>query len=164
MNKRHNPKSIAAPIGTYSHGVETPPNARWLHVAGQTGLMPDGSIPQGIEAQTEVVWSSIIAILAEANMVSTDIVKINTYITNAADFPGMAKIRAKYLGDHRPASTAIICTALAKPEFIVEVEAIAAKSVAARAAKRVAKRVAKKAAKRIAKVTVTKRAAKKKKR
>lgn len=159
MNKRHNPKSIAAPIGTYSHGVETPPNARWLHVAGQTGLKPDGSVPQGIEAQTEVVWSSIIAILAEAKMVSTDIVKINTYITNAADFPGMARIRAKYLGDHRPASTAIICTALAKPEFIVEVEAIAAKSVAARPAN-----AAKKATKPVAKAKVTKRAVKKKKR
>jgi 2-iminobutanoate/2-iminopropanoate deaminase len=153
MNKRHNPKSIAAPIGTYSHGIETPPNARWLHVAGQTGLRPDGTTPEGIEAQTEAVWTSIVAILKEARMVPTDIVKINTYITRAEYFPGMAKIRAKYLGDHRPASTAIICTALARPEFIVEVEAIAAKAVAAKPAPKPA-----------AKAKVTKRAVKKKKR
>lgn len=128
MTKRYNPASIAAPMGTYSHGVETPPNARWLHVAGQTALQKDSSVPDGIEAQTEAVWSNIVAILAEAKMVVTDIVKINTYITRAEDFPGMAKIRAKYLGEHRPASTAIICTALARPDFIVEVEAVAAKA------------------------------------
>lgn len=150
MTKRYNPQSIAAPIGTYSHGVETPPGARWLHVAGQIAIRPDGSVPDGIEAQTEVVWANIAAIVKEAKMALTDIVKINTYITNAADFPGMAKIRAKYLGDHRPASTAIICSALARPEFIVEVEAIAAKAAAKAAASRAApaRKAAKKAAKK----------------
>ncbi len=40
MLKVHNPLSIAAPIGTYSHGIEVPPGARWLHVAGQIGVRP----------------------------------------------------------------------------------------------------------------------------
>ena len=55
MLKMHNPRSVAAPIGTYSHGVEVPPGARWLHVAGQIGVRPDGSVPATIEEQTEVV-------------------------------------------------------------------------------------------------------------
>lgn len=155
MSKRYNPASIAAPLGPYSHGVETPPNARWLHVAGQTALQKDGSVPEGIEAQTKAVWSNIVAILAEAKMAITDIVKINTYLTRAEDFAGMANVRANYLGEHRPASTAIICSALARPQFIVEVEAVAAKTGAERPvsarhvkAKAAAKRAASRAGKK----------------
>ena len=38
MLKRHNPDSVAPPFGTYSHGIEVPPDARWLYVSGQVGF------------------------------------------------------------------------------------------------------------------------------
>jgi enamine deaminase RidA (YjgF/YER057c/UK114 family) len=130
MLKIHNPKSVAAPIGTYSHGIETPPNARWLHVAGQIGGRPDGSVPATIEEQTEVVWQNILAVLAEAGMGIGDVVKITSFLTRFENFPKFAQVRAKYLGSHRPASTLLVISSLARPEFLVEVEAIAAKASA----------------------------------
>ena len=130
MAKIHNPKSIAAPIGTYSHGMETPPNARWLHVAGQVGVRPDGSVPASIEEQTEVVWQNILAVLADAGMGIGDVVKITSFLTRFENFPKFAQVRAKYLGSHRPASTLLVISSLARPEFLVEVEAIAAKAPA----------------------------------
>jgi len=130
MLKIHNPKSVAAPIGTYSHGVEAPPNARWLHVAGQIGVRPDGSVPATIEEQTEVVWQNILAVLADAGMGIGDVVKITSFLTRFENFPKFAQVRAKYLGSHRPASTLLVISSLARPEFLVEVEAIAAKASA----------------------------------
>ena len=130
MLKIHNPKSVAAPIGTYSHGIEAPPDARWLHVAGQIGVRPDGSVPATLEEQTEVVWQNILAVLADAGMGIGDVVKITSFLTRFENFPKFAQVRAKYLGSHRPASTLLVISSLARPEFLVEVEAIAAKASA----------------------------------
>jgi 2-iminobutanoate/2-iminopropanoate deaminase len=149
MLKIHNPKSVAAPIGTYSHGIEAPPNARWLHVAGQIGVRPDGSVPATIEEQTEVVWQNILAVLAGAGMGIGDVVKITSFLTRFENFPKFAQVRAKYLGSHRPASTLLVISSLARPEFLVEVEAIAAKASApARPARRPAARRTSKAKRR----------------
>jgi enamine deaminase RidA (YjgF/YER057c/UK114 family) len=138
--KIHNPPTIADPIGTYSHGVEAPPNARWLYIAGQIGIRKDGSVPPTVEAQTEVAWQNIVAILAAAGMKVTDLVKITQFLVNLEDFPKYAATRAKFLAGHRPASTGLVIRSLVKPEYLVEVEAVAAK--AAPAPKAAAKRPA----------------------
>jgi len=130
MLKVHNPRSIGAPIGTYSHGIEVPPGARWLYVAGQIGVRPDGSVPATIEEQTETVWQNILAVLADAGMGIGDVVKITSFLTRHENFPRFAQVRAKFLGSHRPASTLLVISSLARPEFLVEVEAIAAKAPA----------------------------------
>ena len=146
--KIHNPPTIADPIGTYSHGVEAPPNARWLHIAGQIGIRKDGSVPPTVEAQTEVAWQNIVAILAAAGMKVTDLVKITQFLVNLEDFPKYAATRAKFLAGHRPASTGLVIRSLVRPEYLVEVEAVAAKAAPApqAAAKRPAAK--KRAAKR----------------
>ena len=126
----HNPKSTSAPNGAYSHGAEVPPNARWLFVAGQIPMRTDGTIPATIEEQTETVWRNILAVLADAGMGIADVVKISSFLTRFDNFARFAQVRAGFLGSHRPASTSVIVSALAKPEFLVEVEAIAAKTAA----------------------------------
>jgi len=128
--KLFNPKTGPAPNGPYSHGVIVPPNARWLYIAGQTGTRPDRSVPATVEEQTEVVWQNILAVLAEAGMGVADIVKVTSFLTRAEDYAKFAPVRAKYLGGHRPASTLLVVSALARPEFLVEVEAVAAKAPA----------------------------------
>jgi len=146
--KIHNPPTIADPIGTYSHGVEAPPNARWLYIAGQIGIRKDGSVPPTVEAQTEVAWQNVVEILGAAGMKVTDLVKITQYLTRLDHFPRYAATRAKFLAGHRPASTGLIISSLVKPEYLVEVEAIAAKAAPAPSAAKAAKRPARKAAKR----------------
>lgn len=151
MTKLHNPPTIAAPIGTYSHGAEVAPGARLLYVAGQIGLAKDGSVPPTIEGQTEVAWQNVTAILAAAGMRVADVVKVNQYLTRLEHFPGYAAARARFLGGHRPASTLVVVSSLVKPEYLVEVEVVAAKAAAKAAAKRPgAKAAAKKAPRRTA--------------
>ena len=127
MANFHNPKDIAAPISLYSHGVEVSPGARWLVVSGQIGVDSNGEMGVDVASQSDNVWKNISAILRAAGMEITDIVKMTAYLLDANDLPDYGAARGRYLGDHRPASTLIYVSGLAKPDVRVEVEVIAAR-------------------------------------
>ena len=127
MIKVLNPASIPAPSGSYVHGLEVPPNARLLFIAGQTPGRMDGSVPDTFEEQIEIVWQRIGAILAEAGMSYADIVKVQTFVTRPEYLAKTSAVRKRVLGDHRPTATLMCITSLASPEYMVEIEAIAAK-------------------------------------
>ena len=128
MSTAYNPSSIAAPFGSYSHAVEIEPGMRVLHVSGQLGVNPDGTIPDSFEDQSECVWHNIVEILKSADMDVRDIVKMTSFLVRQEDVPKARVARSKYLGEHRPASTAAILAALVKPELLIEVEVVAAKA------------------------------------
>jgi len=125
--KLYNPKTISAPIGQYSHAAEFPTAARSVHIAGQFGLEKDGTTPPNFSAQAEIVWSNISEILHDADMECSDIVKVNTYLVDVSDLAESSKVRIKYLGEHAPAATTVIVAGLLRPEWLIEVEVIAAK-------------------------------------
>ena len=125
--KVYNPSSVhTAP--TYNHGVEVPPNARWLYISGQIGLGADGKMKDGIEAQTQQVWENLKAVLAAAGMGLENLVKITTFLTDEKDIDGFRKVRGQQLGGNKPASTLVVIKRLAVPGLLVEVEAVAAKA------------------------------------
>ena len=127
MIKAFNPKSIAAPSGSYIHGIEVPREARLLFIAGQTPGRPDGSIPEAFDEQVEVVWQRIGAILAEAGMGYEDLVKVQTFVTRQENLARTSAIRKRFLGEHRATATLLCINSLADPRYLVEIEAIAAK-------------------------------------
>jgi 2-iminobutanoate/2-iminopropanoate deaminase len=127
MNKLLN-IGVAQKIGTYSDGVEVPASAKWVFTAGTPGLMPDGTYPQGITAQAEQAWKNILAILAQAGMGVNDLVKVTHYLVHQKDIKDYVAVRARYLGDARPASMLLVVPGLVKPEILVEIEAYAAKA------------------------------------
>jgi 2-iminobutanoate/2-iminopropanoate deaminase len=119
--KIHNSNTVAAPGGPYRHGIETPPNARWLHIAGQIGVAPED-----FDGQADQCWRNIKAILAAAGMGVENLVKVTHFLTRAEDIAAYGRVRSRHLGEARPASTLLIIGALARPGLLVEVEAIAA--------------------------------------
>jgi len=127
-NKIHNPATVAAPVGSYSHAIETPPNARWLTISGQVGIAPDGKVGATAAEQAEQIWKNILAILADAGMGPEDLVKVTTYLTRKEDIADSRAARAKALGNVRPASTLVVISALAAPQYLIEIEAEAAKA------------------------------------
>ncbi len=120
-----NPAAIAAPVGAYSHGVVCPGEGRWLHVSGQVGVLPDGTLADGFAAQVHAAWTNLAAVLQGAGMDVSHLVKVTTFITDAADLPALNPVRSAFLGEHRPASTLLVVQALARPQWLVEVEAVA---------------------------------------
>lgn len=123
--QQHNPSTIAAPLGAYSNGVSAPGGGRWLYIAGQIGVRPDGSMATTFVDQAEAAWSNLVAILADAGMTTQHLVKVTHYLVRPDDLKQYNPVRGKHLGIARPASTLIIAQALAKPEWLFEVEAVA---------------------------------------
>src|SRR5437660_9216324 len=126
MNIRHTPASVAAPFGPYSHAVEVLEGSRLLYISGEVGVLPDGTVPDGIEAQAEACWRNIIAVLADAEMEVEDLVKITTYLVRPEDVATAGAARAKHFGDARPGSATLIVKALVNPVWLIEIEAVAA--------------------------------------
>jgi 2-iminobutanoate/2-iminopropanoate deaminase len=128
MLKRHIPKSVAPPFSPYSHGVEAPAAARWLHVSGQVGVTPEGKVLDGSEAQIEQAWRNVLSVLEAAGMGPRDLVKVTTFLIDRADLPTARAVRARMLGGAEPASTLLFVSGLASPDWRVEIEAVAAAS------------------------------------
>ncbi len=121
------PTTIAPPASNYSQAIEVPPNARWLYISGQVGVRPDGTLAEGIEEQGRQAWANLIAIVEDAGMTASDLVRINAYITDIAYVAPLREIRNSFLGSHEPASTLSIVAGLASPDWLFEVEAVAAR-------------------------------------
>ena len=126
MLRKHNPGAIAPAFSRYSLGVEAPAAARWLYVSGQVGVAPDGAFADGPEAQMEAAWRNVLAILESAGMGAGDLVKVTAYLTRAEDTGLYREVRDRMLAGAEPASTLIVITALAHPDWLVEIEAVAA--------------------------------------
>ena len=128
MLKKHNPVTVASPLSAYSHGVEVPANARWMCLSGQIAIAQDGLVPEGIDAQARLVFENIKNILASGDMSLKDLVRLNVYIVHPEDMAGFRTVRDEYVSEIKCGSTMIVIAGLAKPEFLIEIEAMAAKT------------------------------------
>ena len=102
-----------------------------IYVSGQVAYSSEGKlVGEGdIKAQTRQVYQNIKDILAAASADIKDIIKINTYITDQSKFMDMLEVRKEIFGDNPPASTAVVVAGLAFPGLLIEVEAVAIKTV-----------------------------------
>jgi 2-iminobutanoate/2-iminopropanoate deaminase len=126
--RRLSPQTIHPPFANYAHGVEIPGGSRVVFCSGQLGIEKNGSIPEGVEAQARLCFEAIAAVLGEAGMTLGDLVRINAFVTGAQYLAGYMKARDEFVGNPPPASTLMIVQGFARPEFKVEIEAIAAKA------------------------------------
>ena len=116
------------PLANYSHAIEVPPNARWLHVSGQVAVDKDGKTPPDFESQVKLVFENLGAALASAGMTAADLVKVNVFLTRPEDVPALRAARDAFQGANRPASTMVVVRQLVRPEWLVEIEAVAARA------------------------------------
>jgi enamine deaminase RidA (YjgF/YER057c/UK114 family) len=121
------PQQIRVPFARYSHAVEVPAGARWLLCSGQLGIALDDAIPDSAEAQAMLCFEAIAACLAAAQMAFADVVRVNAYVTDRMHMGAYMAVRDRFVASPPPASTLMIVSGFTRPEFKVEVEAIAAK-------------------------------------
>lgn len=95
-----------------------------LYISAQPGLAADGSMPRGVEAQTRAAWQRIEAILAEAGMHVTDIVRTNNWLTDWRGYAGFNAGFGDFVVPPFPPRATVI-GALADPRACVQVEAAA---------------------------------------
>ena len=114
------------PFARYSHGVEIPPGKRLLLCSGQLGIAADDTVPDDAAAQAELCFANIEVILAEAGLGLKDVVRINAFVTDRAHLAAYMAVRDRLFAEPAPASTLMIVSGFARPEFKVEIEVIAA--------------------------------------
>ena len=120
------PLSIHPPFAPYSHGIEVPAGWRLVLCSGQIGISLDKIVPPDCAGQARICFANIAAILAEAGMGLRDVVRINAYVTAREHLKPYMDVRNALFAEHYPASTLMIVSGFARPEFVVEIEAIAA--------------------------------------
>ncbi|WFP60284.1 MULTISPECIES: RidA family protein [unclassified Mesorhizobium] len=120
------PQSIKPPFARYSHGVEIPVGKRLVLCSGQLGIAADDTVPDDVGAQTELCFKNIAAILSEAGLTLNDVVRINAFVTDRTHLQAYMDVRNRLFSDPAPASTLMIVSGFARPEFKVEVEVLAA--------------------------------------
>ncbi|MEM1377130.1 MAG: RidA family protein [Pseudomonadota bacterium] len=120
------PDIIRAPFAKYSHAVEVPEGMRLVVCSGQLGISLGDDIPADTEAQTRLCFDNIRAILGDAGMDLSNIVRINAYVTGRKHLKPYMKVRDELFGEPAPASTLIIVSGFAREEFTVEIEVMAA--------------------------------------
>ncbi len=125
-NKVRNPSAIQQPVAPYSMSVEVAAGSRLLFISGQVGAMPDGTVPKGIEAQAELAFGNLLAVLKDAGLGPENLVKTTILLTRRDDAPGFGKIRSKMFRDIVPASTLMYVAGLAHPDYLIEIDAVAA--------------------------------------
>jgi len=124
--KRTNPQELSTPTG-YTHVVEVTGPAKTVYIAGQIAFDKDGKVvgAGNMKAQAEQVFKNLQTALAAAGAKFTDVVKMNTYVTDMDQAPAVREVRARFFGTTTPASTLVQVVKLARPELMIEVEVIA---------------------------------------
>lgn len=121
------PSVLHPPFSNYNHGMLVRSGADLLFASGQLGIDQEGNIPQTAKAQAELCFQNIADILTDAEMGFGDIVRINAFVTSQEAFQDYMAVRNRYIKEPFPASTLVIVSGFARPEFQVEVEIIAAR-------------------------------------
>ena len=116
------------PLGEYSQAwVVT--NSKLIFISGQVPIDMDGNIAGvgDIALQTRTALENVKRVLEGAGASLRDIIKLNTYVTDMVEYQNKARaVRSEYFPKDFPASTLVEVKSLARPEFMVEIEAIAA--------------------------------------
>ncbi len=127
MTRREvHPESVPQPVAEYAQGVEVS-GGRTLYVAGQVALDAEGNLvsERDFRAQARQVLSNVQAIVEEAGGSMSDIVKMTTFLTDMANYADFVAVRSEFLEAPFPAATLVEVSSLVRPQWMLEVEAIA---------------------------------------
>jgi enamine deaminase RidA (YjgF/YER057c/UK114 family) len=123
------PAALPPPVG-YSH-IAKVTSGTLIYISGQVPSDSSGNLvgEGNFEAQVEQVFKNLTLALEAAGATMADIVKMNFYLVaevSQHDVPKLRAIRERYLGNaDLPAGTLVYVSRLARPGWLVEIEAVA---------------------------------------
>jgi enamine deaminase RidA (YjgF/YER057c/UK114 family) len=111
----------------YSNVVTIEPGSRLVWTSGQVPVGPDGAVPAGWEEQTRQVFRNLGTVLESSGATWADVVKLTFYVVDAEELPTVRAVRDEFVTVAAPPTSTLIRVAgLVRPEFLIEVEAVAA--------------------------------------
>lgn len=125
--KTYDPRAVADCKPYYSPLSTVQGPVKFIYTAGQVGRDKFGNVPSSYEEQVKLAFRNLDECLIAANASHADIVKLTYYIVNYSPQNRFhSGVLLNYLKGHRPPATLIPVPALAKPEYLFEIEAVAA--------------------------------------
>lgn len=126
MTDGFNAPGVVEPFGIFSSAAWEP-EGRVLHISGHVAQDADGNlVGEGdVAAQTRQVLENIQGVLAAAGGGMSDIARVTVYITDMSGLADIHSVRAEYFDPPYPASTLVEVSALVRPEYLIEIEAVA---------------------------------------
>jgi enamine deaminase RidA (YjgF/YER057c/UK114 family) len=117
----------AKPVANYKMAARRE-SGQLLYISGQVAWDTNGNIVGrgDVRAQARQVFGNLRQVLQAAGGDLKDLMKITTYITKIEDFPAVAEARSEVFPGELPASTLIVVKSLFHPDFLLEVEGVAA--------------------------------------
>jgi 2-iminobutanoate/2-iminopropanoate deaminase len=124
--KRTNPPALTKPTG-YTHIVEVTGPAKTIYISGQIAFDKDGNVVGAgdMKAQAEQVFKNLEIALNAAGAKFSDVVKMNSYITDMSKVQAVRDVRSRYFAETSPASTFVQVAGLVRPELLLEIEVVA---------------------------------------
>jgi 2-iminobutanoate/2-iminopropanoate deaminase len=122
MPQRISPPEMAPSGSNYAQGIVHGPLARRLVISGQVGVRPDGSVPEGLEAQAEQAFDNLLAVLQAAGFAPTDLVRIGVFAVPPDAVATYRRVRDSKLQGHTVCATYLQVAGLASPAWLFEVE------------------------------------------
>ena len=121
--QRIQPPGLSKPP-TYTHVIRA---GNTVYVAGQTATDERGQVvgKGDITAQATQVFENLKKALASADADFSHVVKTTIFLTDPRFRDALGEIRQRYLGQNLPTSTLVTVAALASPDLLIEIEAIA---------------------------------------
>jgi len=112
---------------TYSQGIKVSDAHTVLFLAGQVSYDKDGAVAHrgDFKAQAREAFRCLKSLVESGGGRMENIVKINTYLTDIRYRADLVPVREEFFGKKGPASTLVQVSALAHPDWLIEVEAIA---------------------------------------
>jgi 2-iminobutanoate/2-iminopropanoate deaminase len=112
---------------TYSQGIKVTQAQTILFLSGQVAYTPEGGVAYrgDFKAQARGAYEAIKALVEVQGGTMANVIKITTYVTDMHYRVDLAPIREEFFGKKGPASTLIEISALAHPDWLIEIEAIA---------------------------------------
>jgi enamine deaminase RidA (YjgF/YER057c/UK114 family) len=130
VHRTLDPDGVPAAVGGYSHAAVVPAGAELLFIAGQVPQDLDGSTPENFGDQARLAWRNLTRCLDSAGFTLDELVKVSMYIRDRKYRVANREVRHEVLGERRPVLTVLV-TDHWDEEWLIEIEAIAARSVAA---------------------------------
>ncbi|WP_106401019.1 RidA family protein [Actinocorallia populi] len=121
--------ALIGPANGYSKVASVPAGGRLVWTSGQVPVAADGSVPQGWEEQSRLVFQNLTEALAAGGARWRDVFKLTLYVVDTGHLPVVRAVRDEFVDTERPPTSSLVQVAgLFRPDVLLEVEAVASVS------------------------------------
>jgi 2-iminobutanoate/2-iminopropanoate deaminase len=129
MKRFLKPTKIAPAASGQPHGLAHGGVFKRLVIGGQLGAEPSGEVPAGFEAQAELAFDNLLAVIDAAQLVVSDLTRLTAYVAAPQCFAQFHGVRERKLGPATPVSTYIEVAGLGDPRWLISIEGEAIREV-----------------------------------